>query len=431
MLGSAVQNVIALSDSVFLYHTTDLDFQAIGIVGIFYLIISAIGFGFSRGGQILIARYLGSGKMLAIKRTFYTLALFELILAVIIFVTLQGFSYEILDIFIDDTRLIEKGVQYLEPRSYGIFFSYLGVSIIALYTGISKPLFIIVDTLLLAVVNIVLNYGLIFGNLGLPEMGIAGAGLASAIAEMIAFFIFVVYMIFERNPVVSKIFKLPKLRWYLFNDVFNVASIIVVQTLVGLVSSFVFFSLIESLGGEALSISNLIRIVYLCLSIPTWGFASGMNTIASKIIGNEHQEDLIPATNKVALLNLCCTVLIALPLMFFSETLLYPLFGREDMSILIGAKPLFFILFLIMVVFSLSSIYFDSLIGIGATVWGLWVKLITSVLYLVLARWIILDTNAGLDIIWGIEILYWGVILIICLYIFKTGRWKRLISHHR
>ena len=56
ILGSAVQNVIALSDSVFLYHKSNDDFAAIGFVSVFYLIIAAIGYGFSKGGQIIIAR---------------------------------------------------------------------------------------------------------------------------------------------------------------------------------------------------------------------------------------------------------------------------------------------------------------------------------------------------------------------------------------
>ena len=62
MLGSAVQNIIALSDSVFLYHLSEGDFAAIGFVGVFYLIVAAIGFGFSKGGQIIIARRMGEGQ---------------------------------------------------------------------------------------------------------------------------------------------------------------------------------------------------------------------------------------------------------------------------------------------------------------------------------------------------------------------------------
>jgi len=56
MLGSAAQNIIVLSDNVFLYHVSETDFAAVGLVGVFYLIIASIGYGFSRGGQILIAR---------------------------------------------------------------------------------------------------------------------------------------------------------------------------------------------------------------------------------------------------------------------------------------------------------------------------------------------------------------------------------------
>ena len=59
MLGSAAQNVIALSDSVFLYHLSETDFASIGFVGVFYLVVAAIGYGFSRGGQIMIPRVRG------------------------------------------------------------------------------------------------------------------------------------------------------------------------------------------------------------------------------------------------------------------------------------------------------------------------------------------------------------------------------------
>jgi len=78
MLGSAVQNIIALSDSVFLYHLSEVDFAAIGFVGVFYLIIAAIGFGFSKGGQILIARRMGERKPEEVGRTFYAMLYFEL-----------------------------------------------------------------------------------------------------------------------------------------------------------------------------------------------------------------------------------------------------------------------------------------------------------------------------------------------------------------
>lgn len=70
MIGSAAQSTIALTDSVFLYYLSEEDFASIGFVATFYLIISAIGFGFSRGGQILIARRVGQKRPLEAGRAF-------------------------------------------------------------------------------------------------------------------------------------------------------------------------------------------------------------------------------------------------------------------------------------------------------------------------------------------------------------------------
>ena len=59
MLGSAGQNVIALTDSLFLYRYDENDFAAVGFVSVFYLVISSIAYGFSKGGQIIISRKYG------------------------------------------------------------------------------------------------------------------------------------------------------------------------------------------------------------------------------------------------------------------------------------------------------------------------------------------------------------------------------------
>ena len=85
MLGSAVQNLIALTDSVFLYHKSEADFATIGFVGVFYLVVAAIGYGFSKGGQIMIARRMGEGNEQEVGRTFYAMLYFEIGLALALF----------------------------------------------------------------------------------------------------------------------------------------------------------------------------------------------------------------------------------------------------------------------------------------------------------------------------------------------------------
>ena len=141
MLGSAAQNVIALTDSILLYHLSEPDFEAIGISGVFYLTIAAIGYGFSKGGQIIIARRMGESNYKGIRRTFHDMLIFEFILAIIMFCFIKFLSPIIFQYFVESPIVLQKCQEYLSSRSYGIFFSYLGVALISTYTGIAKTWF--------------------------------------------------------------------------------------------------------------------------------------------------------------------------------------------------------------------------------------------------------------------------------------------------
>ena len=425
MLGSAVQNIIALTDSVFLFHYNDIDFRAIGLVSVFYLIISAIGYGFSRGGQIIIARRYGENENEKLVRTFYALLYFEIVLAVIIFLFIHLAGAWFFGLIVGDVETLERCIDYLIPRSYGIFFSYLGVIIIALYTGTGKTRFIVIDVIVLAAINMVLNYAFIFGEFGFPEMGIKGAGWASSIAELIAFVVFVIYMIFEKNKRVQGIFTLPELDIPLIIQVFKVSIPIVLQVIVGLGSWFVFYSLIENMGGNELEISNLVRIVYLVLSIPTWGFSSGINTLASNLRGAGSNDQVIPVIWKTVYINFAFTMVISLPIVLFPETTLYPIFGKEDMSLIIEAIPLFYVMLGIMAVFSVGAIIFNGLLGIGATDLGLKIQGILSVFYLAYVYYVV--KHLGTDLVWAwmSEVFYWFLILMFSLWYLYKYDWNK------
>lgn len=426
MLGSAVQNVIALTDSVFLYHLDATDFAAIGFVGVFYLIIAAIGYSFSKGGQIMIARRVGEARRGEVGQSFYALIYFELFLGVLMFLFMQYGAGPFFAQIVRSEVILEKSLEYLEPRSYGVFFSYLGVAIIAMYTGIARTRFIVIDTLLLATINIVLNYGLIFGHWGLPAMGIAGAGLASTIAEIVAFLVFVLYMLFDRHIRHYDIFRLPRVRLPLISQLFNLSSAVVVQSIVGLGSWFAFFAIIEKIGERELAISNLARMVYLILSVPTWGYASGINTMVSHFIGRGKRQAVLPVIWKTAKLGLSTTMILAIPVIFFPQYLLYPLLGGEDMSLIIESRPVLNLLLVILGLFAVGGIYFNGFIGTGATWAGLRIQFVGTLVYLVYVYLIVKVWELNLVWAWGGEIVYWVIGLTLTVWALHQRRWHGL-----
>jgi len=426
MIGSALQQVIALSDSIFLFHLSEADFAAIGFVSVFYLIISAIGFGFSKGGQIMIARRDGEDNPQEVGRTFHAMLYFELILAIVLFLFMQYGSYYFFSLFADSDIIFYKSLEYLEYRSYGVFFSFAGLAIIALYTGIARPNFIAINAFILMGVNIVLNYALIFGHLGLPEMGIAGAGLASAIAEAVAFFVFVIYIVWDKKIKPYQLFRLPKIDWELIKAQQKISAPVVAQAVVGFGSWFVFFGVVENLGERQLAITNLVRVVYLALSIPTWGFASGANTMVSNFIGNQKKQAVMPIIWKISKICFVFTMILTLPVVFYPEHILYPLLGGEDMSLITDAQPIFYVLVGILGMFSIGGVYFNGLAGTGATLFGLKIQMGCAIFYLVYIYVAVNFTNGGLEWAWASEIFYWIIMLGLTYWYLQSKRWHLL-----
>ncbi len=427
MLGSATQQIIVLSDNVFLYHNSLADFGAIALVGVFYLLITSIGYGFSRGGQILIARRYGEESFTQLKLNFYALVFFQLILALFFFFILQFLADDLFRFFIKSPDYYERILDYIYPRSYGIFFSYIGLAFIALYTGIANTRFIIIDTMILAVTNLVLNYILIFGKLGFEPMGIKGAAYASTIAEIVAFIVFLVYMFSDRSLKEFKLLRRINFQFQVVKNMCLTSVPIVLQSMLGLGSWFVFFSFVEQkLGQEPLEISNLVRNVYLILSIPCWGFAAGINTLVSNMIGQKRPKAAISVINRAVLLCILTTMIFAIPICLFPEFFLYPLFGGTNGALLTSALPSLKILLPILVAFSTGAIYMNGVIGTGATPAALKIQFYATIVYLVFTWWATSYQPQDIAIVWLSEVFYWLVILFMTIFFLRSKKWVRL-----
>lgn len=425
IIGGAAQNVVAMTDSVFLYYTSEDDFAAIGFVAAFYIIIAAIGFGFSRGGQILMARRSGQKKAEEVGRVFYSTVYFELVLAVLMFFAMTYGAYWLFAGLVDSDVIFYKALEYLEMRKWGVFASYLGVACVALYTGIARPVFIIVDTVILAVTNIFLDRALIFGMYGFPEMGIAGAGLASTIAEYVALLVFLVYMVFDRKNRKYNIFQLPKWDPVIIREIIGLSVPIVAMSVVGLGSGFVFFGLVENFGERALATTNIVRIAYLILSIPAWGFCTGINTMVSYFVGSGERHKVRIVLWKTAILCLGITTFMVLPLLIFPRYFLYPILGDERAYLIDAAYPIFWVLWGILTTFSFGSIFFNGLIGAGETKLALQVQTVVAVVYVLLVYFVVQASWGTMALAWGVEIIYWVAIFGVAWWFFRKPFWAR------
>lgn len=426
MIGSAAQNIIALTDSIFLYYYDVNDFAAAGFVSVFYLVVAAIAFGFAKGGQILIARKYGERSYDYVKKYFYAILVFELIIGLIVFFALFFAAKPILSLFIQSEIILEKSLLFLDKRIIGLVFAYVGLALISLYIGIRRPTFIFIDTVILCTVNIILGYILVFGKLGFPEMGIAGAGLASGISEIVAFVVFVIYMIFDKEIRKFQLLKFPHIEFAWIKTIYSISFTILLQSMLAIGSWFLFFSFIEKMGERALAISNLLRITYLVLAVPCWGYSTGINTLVSNTIGKKRQQRVLKLVFHSSLVAFVTTAAISIPFLLFPLVFLAPLLGYHDLALIQDAVPYFRILLCILLVYSVSTMYCNGVTGAGETMKALQIQAIACFSYLTITYFAVKNPENGLTIAWSSEIVYWLIQGFLSYRVMHSGSWSFL-----
>jgi len=147
----------------------------------------AIITGLTGGSAVLISQYWGRKDEARIKRIFAIVMAVCSAIALLFVLVLQLWPRAVLSLLMSDPKIIDAAVPYLTINAW----SYLPLAMSMAMIGMLRSVEIVKVTLYVTAVtlvsNISLNYILIFGKLGLPAMGVRGAGLASVLSRAIEF----------------------------------------------------------------------------------------------------------------------------------------------------------------------------------------------------------------------------------------------------
>lgn len=422
ILGYLIQNIITVTDTAFLGHVGEIELGASVIGGIFYLILIMLGFGFSIGAQIIIARRCGENRKSEIGSILEHSHYFLITTAILIIITITPFIPKLLSEIINSEIVLGSTNEFLSIRIYGLFFAYINFGFRAFFIGIAKTKVITYTTILMAITNIFFDYALIFGNMGFLEYGIGGAAIASVMSEIIACIFFIIYTLKFIDFGTYNIFKFKRIDINELQQVFKVALPIMIQYLVALLGWFSFFIFVEKLGAHSLAISNIIRSIYVVTLIPMWGFASATNTFVSFLIGKEREKEVIPLIIKIGKLSLIGLLILISFNLIAPEKILS--IYTNDLSLISDATPVLNIISVAAFFMTFGFILFNGVSGTGMTKITLVIESLVMLIYIIGIYTLVHIPGIKVEYVWTIEILY-GILLGSISYAYlKSGRWK-------
>ena len=423
LLSMLVEHVIGMTDTAFLGRVSEVALGASALGSVYYLAFFVIGSGFSFGAQILIARRNGERNYRRTGQICYAGGFFLTILALLLMAGVKYLSPEILPLMVKSDDVCKATIEYLDWRAYGLLFSFVAGIFRAFYVGIARTKILTYSSIAMVLSNVLLNYALIFGKYGFPKMGIAGAALASSIAEAISMLFFIFYTL--------KFVDLKKYGFHSFYGVFNksilkrVFSIsfwMMLQPFLSISVWFFFFIAVERLGERPLAVVNLARALSALAFIVIHAFATAANSLVSNIIGEGKCDQVGRLICKVMVLSHIITVPMLAFMALFPELCLQ--IYTDNTSLIADTVNVVYVM-CIASGFQISAfIMFNSVSGTGAVKMTVLIESITLFLYAVFVWLVIIRMRPTPAVAWGGEIQYQVVVLILCFWYLLSGKWK-------
>lgn len=413
-----------ITNNIFLSRLGQEELGMAGITGVYYLVFGAIGYGLNNGLQALIARRAGENKPEEIGKLFSQGVRVAMCIALIGILITYFVAPPILHYALKDATRRDTIIEFLKIRIWGLPFLYLYQMRNALLVGTNQTRYLVIGTLAETVTNIVLDYGFIFGNLGLPRIGFNGAAIASIIAE------------FTGMIVVLGVIHIKGLghRFHLYKSmtfdgptaklVLIQSSPLIFQYAISITSWEFFFVMIErnSIHHDDLAISNMMRNIFGLFGVSTWAFAATSSTMVSNIIGQKKHDEVSKLLFNIISISsgfafFICIMLNLFPVFFMR-------IFSQDPQFLTNAIPVLRVVSMALVLMSFSAVYLNAVTGTGNTRVNLQIEIVAVVLYTVYVYTVMEKMKLGITLGWASEWIYWVSIFILSFWYMRSNKWR-------
>lgn len=421
-LGLLAQNVINVTDTAFLGRVGEVALGAAAMGGLLYICVYTIAFGFSVGSQILIARRNGEGNYRAVGPIMWQGTAFSFGMAVCLLILMYFSAAPLIRLLITSDSIYGATYEFFTWRIWGFLFAFVNVMFRGLYIGITRTKVLTMNAVVMALVNVVLDYALVFGELGLPKMGVRGAALASVIAEASSLIFFLLYTYYKVDLKKYGLNRFGQFDLSMVLRILRISCFTMVQYFLAMAIWFVFFMALERLGQRQLAVANIVRSVYVVLLIPVQALSTTTNTLVSNLIGAGGSSGVVTLLHKISRMSFLIMVVCVGLCVAFPGSIL-SVYTNEE-ALLVESVSALYVVCGAMLIASLANVYFNGISGTGNTQAALVLEVFVQVFYALYIIVVGMVIQAPVDVCFTTEVIYYVLMLGSSLIYLKKAKWQ-------
>lgn len=286
----ALQNLLTssftLADTLLVSNLGSVALSSVGMIGQWAWLMNMILVGFCSATTVFVSQYWGIKDVGKIRRISGISIIFALIVSVLFTVISLVFTRGVVKIFNSDAAVINAGSEYLRL----VCFSFIAVALTNILATVLRsvenvklPMYVSAFT---TVLNVFLDYSMIFGKFGFPEMGISGAAVATVISAWSGVLILVIISLFQKNILIAGLKKFFVFSREELTGYIKKASPVVLNEGMWGAGTFIFNIIFGNMGYEYFSAITILRSFENIAFIIFIGICSASSVMIGKSIGS-------------------------------------------------------------------------------------------------------------------------------------------------
>ncbi len=288
-----INMVLIMVDNIMIGRLRESNITAVSICTTFLWLASTFYQGASEGLVIVSARAYGHKDIEKIRRTFTLVALINLCVGVLFFLVTSLFPRQILSLYTDIDDVIAPSLEYLRIAKYSVLFSSISTTTVMVFQAMKKVRIGLVNTIFSCGVKVLLNYLLIYGNLGFPALGIRGAAISSSACRLLEMIIMLIYLFFIDKELNFRPFNLK-----VETDVYAIKTLVtitypllIIDVLNNLVSS-VQTMITGHISEYYVAANSIVHNSWVLPSIGSFGLSMAAGVMVGNEIGKGNEDDI-------------------------------------------------------------------------------------------------------------------------------------------
>lgn len=324
-------SLMLFTDRLFLSRHSVTDLNAAAAAGTATYAFFVLPMSIAAISEVFVGRYHGLERLQELGKPVWQMIWFALMLTPL-FLWMGAFLPQFL--FWDSPNAV-KETTYFSTLLYFAPFFFMNIGISGFFIGTGKVKIVTLCTVLANVINIVLDYLLIYGNQYIPTLGIFGASLSTGIAE--TFQCMMLLLIFLQKDYRQKY----QTSHYSFDKAILLESLRIgfpsgLGLAVEMIAHLIFFKLITRTGEENLTIVSIAQSMLFLVIFLYDGLSKGVTTLCANFFGGSQLHYIGKTLRSASMLQLAFFMLVTTSFVLFSGEILHIFMNDTDAHLLLS-----------------------------------------------------------------------------------------------